>query len=133
MRTFKYLIVFFVEGQLRASESMFHIPPDPIICKKNDLNRDGITKHEIIEHFQPLGINQIYVLSGSAGLSRQLAGSLLQPGALTETGQLIGRDAAIKAKSILFPDKVYFNNRYPVDSIDPVGDIHELLTGFRPL
>lgn len=58
---------------------------------------------------------------------------MLQPGALTEIGELIGSNASIKAKSILFPDKVYFNNRYPVDRIEPVGDIHELLTGFRPL
>ncbi len=123
----------YVEDQLRASESMFHVPPDPIICKKNDLNWDDITNPDIIEHFQPLGIERMYVLSGSAGLSRNLAKSLLQPGALTEIGEFVGNNAAIKAKSFLFPDKVYFNNNYPVNSIAPVGDIHELLTGFRPM
>ncbi len=123
----------YMEDQLRASESMFHVPPDPIICKKNDLNWDDITSPDIIEHFQPLGIERMYVLSGSAGLSRNLAKSLLQPGALTEIGEFVGNNAAIKAKSFLFPDKVYFNNNYPVNSIAPVGDIHELLTGFRPM
>lgn len=123
----------YVEGQLRASESMFHVPPDPIICKKNDLKWDEMTKPDIIEHFQPMEIERMYVLSGSAGLSRHLAESLLQPGALTEIGEFIGNNAAIKAKSFLFPDKVYFDNRHPVNSIAPVGDIHELLTGFRPI
>ena len=123
----------YVDGQLRASESMFHVPPDPIVCKKNDLNWDDITEPDIIEHFQPQGIERMYVLSGSAGLSRQLAGSLLQPGAMTEIGEFIGNNAAIKAKSFLFPDSVYFDNRHPVNSIAPVGDIHELLTGFRPI
>ena len=121
----------YVEGQLRASESMFHIPPDPIICINNNLKSDQITKPDVIAHFKPYGIERMYVLSGSAGLSRQLAESLLQPGAMTEIGEFIGRNAAIKAKSFLFPDSVYFDNRHPVNSIVPVGDVHELLTGFR--
>ncbi len=52
----------YTDGQVRASESLFHIPPDPIICKNNsqDWNKDS----EIdIDHFRPKGFKNLWLCS----------------------------------------------------------------------
>jgi ribulose 1,5-bisphosphate synthetase/thiazole synthase len=117
----------YTEEQLRASESLFHIPPDPIICKKNAKD----WKNSIdLDFFQPKGFKNLFVLSGSAGIPRSVAASLLQPAALAETGSLIGAAAADMAKSKGVVKDIKFRS---ITATITKGNAGENLAGLRPV
>ena len=115
----------YTEEQLRASELLFHIPPDPIICKKN--GKDWKNSFDL-DFFQPKGFKNLFVLSGSAGFPRSVAATLLQPAALAETGSLIGSAAADIAKpKVLVKDIKFRRNSVTVAK----GNVGENLAGLR--
>lgn len=120
----------YTHGQLRASESLFHIPPDPIICKKN--SQDWSEENKIdIRHFQPKGIENIFVLSGSSGIPRSVADSLLKPAAFSAIGSFVGQSAAEDAKEKVLSKEIEV--RSEMAGTNTGGDAREVLTGLRPI
>lgn len=116
------------ETQVRASESLFHVPVDPIICKKgsSDWNMESQNNPDF---FQPRGFDNLFVLSGSAGIPRSVADSLLKPAALCDFGMLIGQKAAKIARQNSESKNIEIHTSSIKNKLD--GDVRELLTGLR--
>ncbi|MEE4285330.1 MAG: FAD-dependent oxidoreductase [Mariniphaga sp.] len=120
----------YTNGQLRASESLFHIPPDPIICKKS-ANDWSNNKASVLEHFQTKDFNNLFILNGSADIPRAVADSLLKPAAMTGIAEIIGLEAAHMAQQMEKPKSISFKNTsFKKKS---TGDIKEILHGLRPV
>jgi len=123
--------ITYSKDQLRASESLFHIPPDPIVCKKIAGEWKGYTEGIDLDHFMVKGFKNLIVLSGSADIPRAVADSLLKPAAMTEIAAIIGQSLALSVKQKKLPQEAYFNNNS--NNLNPDGDIKEILKGLRPV
>ena len=117
----------YTEKQLRASESLFFISPNPIICKKNKEEWFGSSNKT--EHFQVDGFDNLFVLSGCAGIPRDIAESLLQPGAMASIGEDIGKATSQIAKSEDNPEGLFIKPIF--QKTKKSGDVKEILNGFR--
>ncbi|SHE72856.1 FAD dependent oxidoreductase [Mariniphaga anaerophila] len=121
----------YTSGQLRASESLFCIPPDPIICEKDAKKWKEKARNDL-RHFQPKKMETFFVLSGCADIPRAVADSLLKPAAMAQIAEEIGIEAAEKAKQ-----KSNTLSTLSIKSTPPVqksaGDVKELLQGLRPV
>ncbi|MBS3775333.1 MAG: FAD-dependent oxidoreductase, partial [Bacteroidales bacterium] len=118
------------KGQWRASERLFCIPPEPIVCQKKKEEWDD-SENISIDHFKPEGIKYFYLLSGAADIPRSKAQSLLEPAALTETGEKIGKSAAREANNLSQINEVELRNNHPDPTVK--GDTKEILTGLRAI
>jgi hypothetical protein len=118
----------YIEGQLRSSERLFYVPPDPIVCKKNFDNYENAASFDP-DYFRPADFDYIYILSGCADIPREKAGKLLEPGVLCETGIKIGLDACNTARKRDMPSglTVKTNLKKHLEA-----DVKEVLTGLRP-
>lgn len=119
----------FQAGQLRASETLFVIPPDPIVCRKTSAAWQAAAALDL-DHFRPTGLERLYVLSGCADIPREEAAKLLRPCGLVGAGEQIGTAAAAEAKALSAPGAIRVETNHPAPS--GAGDVKELLTGQRP-
>ncbi|MDB4582973.1 FAD-dependent oxidoreductase [Draconibacterium sp.] len=120
----------YTEELLRGAESLFYIPPDPVICKKNSQDWNNMKKLDI-DFFQPEGFDNLFVLSASAGIPRSIADSLLKPTALCEVGEITGKAAAQIAMQQKISTGLLLKNE-PV-KIKAKGNVKEILIGLRPV
>ena len=118
------------DGQLRAAESLFYTPPVSILCKKSSHDWKSGSEQDLA-FYQPEGLENILVLSGSAAFPRAVADSLLRPGALCEIGAFIGKAASEMADEKTEFGEAYFNKIRTKDLT--TGDIQEILVGLRPV
>ncbi len=122
----------YTDKVIRGAESLFYITPNPIICKKNSADWN-VENNLDTDFFQPEGFSNLFVLSGSSGIPRIIADSLLKPAALCEAGGIIGQTASLiakhKQKQIL--NDITFKST-PGASYSP-GDVKEILNGLRPV
>ena len=117
------------DGQLRASAFLFHVPPDPIVCRATTADWGGQGSPGI-GHFRPAGIEGLYVLSGCAAVSRDQASELLRPLGLVRIGERIGREAAREARALPSPSRVQVSATRVSGS--DTGAVREPLWGTRP-
>lgn len=117
------------EGQLRASESLFQVPPDPVVGQRREEEWTGLADPQI-GHFRPQRLDRIYVLSGSADLPRDEAGKLVRPVAYEAIGHFVGQKAAEEAAGLSAPVGVRVRET-PAQKPLP-GEVREVLTGLRP-
>jgi hypothetical protein len=120
------------ESQQFTSDVLFQVPPDPV---RGELTLDVSASTPVekldLGAFRPEGVAHLYVLGGCADVPRRLAESLLRPLALIDLGARIGKAAAGEAESA--PERLGYRVRVrPRSSRDP-GDVHEVLTGVRPV
>jgi len=117
----------YIEGQLRASESLFFISPNPLVCKKNEEEwSDSSNKSE---HFQVEKFDKLFVLSDCAGIPRNVAELLLQPGAMASIGEKIGNVTSQIAKTSVNYGELKIK---PINSNSDInGNVKEKLKGFR--
>ncbi len=110
-------------GLLRGAEKLFCIPPQSILCR--DSNSMSVAS------FKPRDQEHLYVLSGCAGISREAAAKLLQPGGLNPMGVKIGQAAAKQTKALPEPSGI----QVPAEKAVPAtkGNVREILTGERPV
>ena len=120
------------DGQVGGSESLFQVPPDPMVARKRfSGDWPGAAKVDL-GAFQPDGVERLYVLGGCADVSRQAAGKLLRPSALMELGERIGRAAAAEAKGISAAPKFTEITVAGPKAASPVsGEVREILKGVR--
>jgi hypothetical protein len=146
------------DGQLRASESLFFVPPDPIVTpggreettsptvphSSGRGRGDGRDNCEVV--FSPSGETDlgpfrlaagspVYVLSGCADLPRNEAAGLLLPLGLVEMGRRIGATAAEEALALPAPSRVRAHARDESGreaAPSAAGDVCEMLGGVRP-
>ncbi len=110
-------------GLLRGAEKLFCVPPNPILCQDSDSAN--------VASYEPTNQERLYVLSGCAGVSRQSAAKLLQPGGLVPMGVKIGEAAAKQAKALPTPSGVRVLGAEGAPATK--GDVREILTGGRPV
>lgn len=123
----------YVEGQYRAAESLFCVPPDPIVCRAGEAAwKNG--PEPALDHFRPIGLDRFYVLGGCADVPRAVAARMLQSGGLTEPARRVGRAAAEEARRMALPRGVRVAGRlgYNANQRQVAGDVKEILIGLRP-
>ncbi len=119
----------YVEGQYRAAESLFCVPPDPIVCRAPAAAwKEG--QPPALDHFRPDAIRRLYVLSGCADVPRAVAAKLLEPGGLREVARRLGRAAAEEARQTAALRGVRLAG-HP-DAEPSEVDVREVLVGLRP-
>ena len=84
--------------QTDATETLFHVPPDPMKGKKSLSGSWPGAKKVNLDVFRPMGTKRLYVLGGCADVSRDAAQKLMRPLELMEAGSRIGAAAAKQAK-----------------------------------
>ena len=116
-------------GQLRASEKLFFVPPDPIIGEGAAAEWTELSSARI-GHFRPEGIEGLYVLGPRADVPRDAAEELMRPAAGEVAGRLVGEAAAVAAgqRRVVRPVRV---DAAHTESA-PEGTVHELRRGLRP-
>jgi len=115
-----------------TSDALFQVPPDPMHGRQRAAGKWEGVGGLPLGAFQPAGVSHLYVLSGSADVSRQQAEQLLRPPALIDLGTRIGRAAAADAEARAAPSEI----RLPGDpAAQPAasGDVREFLVGVRPV
>jgi len=116
-------------GQVRGAEMLYHVPPDPIVCRQN-LRQEAQPDQIPLGAFQPTGVPRIYVLGPCADIPRDQAARIMGPVGGARIGETVGRAAAAEAKSLPSPSGV----RLPGEdaAVTVVGEVKETLVGVRP-
>jgi len=117
-------------GQLRAAESVFAVWQDRITGRlpADQWQRGG---EPDLGHFQPLGIERLFVLGGSADVPRDAVEGMLRPDPCEALGRRMGREAARQAKSVAWANGL--RERSHDDSEALADEVRETLRGLRPV
>ena len=108
-------------GELANTEQLFQVPPQ----------RMKGARSGSLAAFRPAGVARVYVLGGTADVSREEAAKLLRPVAYIEAGLQVGAAAAEEAKSAAAPaGAVLRAGRKPSRAS---GDVKETLAGVRSM
>lgn len=116
------------DGQLRAAEKLFFVPPDSIIGEKPTGRHDE--NPPSIQYFILKSCSRVYVLSGSADIPRDQVQTYLRPYRLEWLGHMVGRAAAQQARTMETPKNISVKTG-SAPSIRN-GDVREVLRGLRP-
>ena len=117
-------------SQARASARVSFVPPDPIKARRGAEAWKGFAQFEI-GHFQPQGVERVYVLSMRADLPRTAAAQLQGPVVSERVGRLVGAAAAREATGTAASAGVRLPAR-PMPA-SAAGDVRENLGGLRPI
>ena len=79
---------------------------------------------------RPRGVGNLYVVSQSAGVSREIADRLTRPVRLADLGERVGIEAHNRANARAVPDGLRVKQGTKGHA-GVVGDVHEILTGHR--
>ena len=115
-------------GQLRASESLFYVPPDPVVGRMGAGQWQGV-HNAALPHFRPEGVDRLYLVSGAADVPRDEAERLLRPTLSEDLGGLVGAAAAEEALSLPSPTGVHAPGQRAGARVP--GDVREVLLGLR--
>ena len=120
----------FDAGRARAAETLFQIPPDPLVGEESAKGDWAGVGALPIDAFRPRGVPRLLVLSGCGDVPRSHAARLVRPLALIDLGRRIGVAAAAQATALPTP-------RTPSLAGPPApggaGDVRESLGGTRPV
>jgi hypothetical protein len=115
-----------------TADRLFQIPPDPLYGRQS-LADDSLAVSELpLDAFRPQDIDRLYVLGGTADISRTRAEQLMRPLEWMDLGKRLGQAAAAEAAAL---DKLA-EVRLPsqADEFEMVaGEVRESLTGVRPI
>lgn len=115
----------FVTSQLEVADTLFQVPPDPVVGVKNG--------PEALRPFLPDGIAHLALLGGCADMPRPDAARLLRPLALIDAGRRVGQWAAADAaKRPSFRQIRRIGTQTVKDPPADAPHICELLQGLRP-
>ena len=118
------------DGQLRASERI-QVVPSAAIRGRTSADRWSSAASPETEHFQPAGVDRVYVIRGAADVPRTEVEALLRPGFQERIGQQVGRAAARKVADVALLGKIRVSVAEAAATRSG-GDIRETLTGLRP-
>ncbi len=117
-------------NQVESADLLFQNPPDKMVGQKRWNNVDVDNQKINLKVFQPKKTDNLFVLSGSANLSKKASETLLQPGKLIEIGERVGKRAAIIASEAPLPINPKIDG---IQQENPeTGNVGELLEGLRP-
>ena len=116
-------------GQSDASETLFQVPPDPVMGKESLSGAWPGAEGVGLDAFRPKGIAHLFVLGGCADVSRDAAAKLLRPLELMKVGSRIGAAAASEAKYTPKAHNVRLRGKAAMPPT--LGDTRENLAGIR--
>jgi len=123
------------EGILFLTDEIFQLPPDPVKSAKRSTGAwEGAAKVDL-EALKPAGLDRVWVLSGSADVSREAAAKLILPTNLIALGDRVGAAAAEQAKQIAAPTAADVHVVGPAVEAGANSNVTvgESLTGVRPV
>ncbi|MFW6286603.1 MAG: FAD-dependent oxidoreductase [Candidatus Sumerlaeota bacterium] len=85
------------DGQMRAAETLFQVPPDPVICRRRAEEWDGKID---FDHLRPASVKRLYVLGGCADIPRKQAARYLRPGGFRAIASALGVNLAEEASAL---------------------------------
>ncbi|MBN1818681.1 MAG: FAD-dependent oxidoreductase [Sedimentisphaerales bacterium] len=113
-------------GQVDASETLFQIPPDPMVSRKVYSSPwPGGDKIDL-DAFRPAAYDRLYIAGPCAGISREAAEQLARPFNMLAIGARIGTFAARQAIELPMPQDVRLQGLTPKEE-SPI-DTAETLT-----
>ena len=118
--------------QQYTSDYLFHVPTDPVIARAASTGPWKDVASLPLDAFRPAEVDGIYILSGSAQVSREQAERLLRPVSLIAMGSRIGKVAASEATGTANPQGLVVRTR-PVASNAAELEVGEFLRGTRPI
>ncbi len=117
-------------GQLLTSDELFQVPQDSMKGRAF-VEAEGESAERLdLNALCPEGLARMYVLGGSAGVSRPLAARLVRPLYLMDLGVRVGRAAAEEAKRVA--DVTAVGVAAGKGTADVSGEIREGLRPLRP-
>jgi len=119
------------EADQAITEEAFLVPPDPVRGTKSSSGSWKSVERLPLGAFQPARVKRVYVLSGSADVSREQAAKLMRPLNLIDMGTIIGAAAAEEARKLPAPGKRGVRS-VPARGDGEAGDVKESLAGVRP-
>ena len=114
-----------------TSDVLFQVPPNPLFGQATAAGAWSGVDALPLGAFRPRGLDRLLVLGGCADVSRNQAEKLLQPLALIDLGERLGKEAAAEAKSCPSPERPTVVGVPSEPPAEP-GDVAELLVGLRP-
>ncbi len=117
-------------GQLRASEHI-QVVPRAFIRGRTSADRWSSDAAPGLGHFQPAGVDRVYVIRGAADVPRTAVEKLVRPGFQEQIGRQVGRAAARQSADLAPPGKVHVSVA-EATATRTGGDLRETLTGLRP-
>lgn len=115
-----------------TADRLFQVPPDAmhgrISFERDDLPVEAVP----LDALRPRHIDRLYVLSGAADVSRQVAQRLIQPLQAIGLGRRIGVQAASEVAGIRASDVVHVQRGPEVAELVD-GEVRESLVGVRPV
>lgn len=115
-------------GEQRAAARLQFIHPGRLIGRRSAAEWTGFAKPHI-GHFQPRGLDRIYVAGSRADVTPEVAEVLGRVTQAESVGRLIGSAAAIEAKALPAPKSPRLAAR---PGGQKRGDVRESLSGLRP-
>nr|MCU0248492.1 FAD-dependent oxidoreductase [Bryobacter sp.] len=115
-------------GQQRAAARLQFVPPNRLVGRRSAAEWNGFAKLQL-GHFQPRGLDRIYIAGSRADVSAEVAELLSRATHAESVGRLIGTAAAREASALPTP-------RLPRVAAKaggvPRGEVRESLNGLRP-
>lgn len=121
----------FVKTLLDAGDSLFQVPPDPMVGMATHQSAWSGVAAVDLACFKSPAARGVYVLGGCADISREAAADLLRPVTLMAMGERMGMAAAEEAKLLPAPSRVT-RVAQGGGKVISKGDVKELLAGARP-
>lgn len=117
-------------GQQRAAARLRFVNPSAIVGREGAAAWSGPERMRA-GHFQPRGMDRLYVAGSRADVGEAGARELMKPTVAERAGRLIGAAAAAEAAKAATPRPVRVAGFTPLAGA-PSGDVREVLTGLRP-
>ena len=110
-------------GQADASEVIFQVPPDSVLCRKSQTGPWTGPESLDPDAFRPANTDRIFIAGPCADISRQAAETLARPLNMLEVGARLGRLAA--AEAMRLPATAAVLVRPGESSPTLTGSVHE--------
>jgi NADPH-dependent 2,4-dienoyl-CoA reductase/sulfur reductase-like enzyme len=115
-------------GQMRGSGRIHFVYPNGIVGRRGAALWRGLTEPHI-GHFQPQGIERLYVAGPRADVTREVAEQLTRATVAEALGRFVGAQAARQASATPTPKQLRLAGGTSTESN---GDTREVLAGLRP-
>ncbi len=120
----------FDKGLRDASDRLFTVPPDPIVCRARIGGPWPGADVVDPDVFRPQGIERLYVLGGCADVSREAAAVLLRPHVAMALAERLAATILAEARRVPRPRGVHVDG---ANANADLGEVRELLKGARPV
>ena len=114
-----------------TADRLFQVPPDAVYARQSVDAEDLPVDTLPLDVFRPRGVERLYVLGGTADVSRLRAEQLLRPLELIDLGARIGAVAAEEAAAVGALTGVHLPGQAAGDTTR-AADVREVLQGVRP-